>query len=120
MARRTDEGDRSRLPLWAQRKLEGLERQVEVLQDKVAELKSPHADSNVKVSDGIDQDYGLPPNSIIDFYLGADRRKWSQMITVQHLRTKGSTTLRISAGGGQLVVLPSGGCNVVEVRQEGF
>lgn len=117
MTRRTDEGDVTRLPQWAQRKLRNLEAQAANLQAHIDELKSSHPDSNVKVSPGIRDDYGLPPDSEIDFYLGDSREKWRDMITVQHLRTKDRKVLRIS-GNGQLVLLPSGGCNMIEIRTE--
>ena len=64
------------------------------------------------------QDQGLPMDSEIDFYLGDSRQKYRNMITVQHLRTKDRKVLRVSSGGGTLVIKPGGGCNVIQVTTE--
>lgn len=113
------EGDRSRLPQWAQRKLEGLEAQIAHWKAHVDELNNAHPGTNVRLSSHIYGDTDLPPDSEVDFYLGDDRRKYTNMISVQHVRTKNREVLRIS-GSGQLTVLPSGGCNVIEIRTEPY
>src|SRR5690348_17215308 len=100
MTRRSDEGDVTRLPQLAQRRIAGLERQVENLKGQIEALNSQHPGTNVRLSNHIYGDTDLPPDSEVEFYLGnGERRKYHDMISVQHLRTKNRQVLRISGDG---------------------
>lgn len=105
----------ARLPKWAQQEIQGHERHVANLKARILELSNPHRESNVMLSHPGYGDVSIPKDSEVDFYLGdGPYRKYQNMISVRHLRTKDRKVLRLSASG-QLIVLPSGGCNVIEV-----
>ncbi len=113
-----DEGDVTKLPKWAQRKIESLEHRVDSLERLVDDTRTSFEPTNVKVSrlgplpgSLFDVDWGLPVNSEIDFYLGEDvSEKWHNTISVRHYRTKPGV-LHVNSSGGVLTVQPAGGCN---------
>lgn len=108
----------ARLPKWAQKEISIHEHHVANLKARIEELNDRHPDSNVLVSSHVYGDASIPKDSEVDFYLGdGPYRKYQDMISVQHLRTKGRKVLRLSASG-QLIVRPTGGCNVIEVTTE--
>lgn len=102
-----DQEKLDKLPQWAQREIKTLEASREGWKKRCEELSSANPDSNVKLGDYIHGDYGLPPNSEVDLYLGQPPyRKFHNVITVQVLRTKDSKRVRISTSG-TLAVYPS-------------
>ena len=110
----------ARLAKWAQREIERWKREAEQYRARLEEIESTFPDSNVKVSQMRPyEDQGLPLDSEIDFYLGDERRKYQDMITVQHLRTKDRKVLRVSGSGNSLIVKPSAS-NTIEITLEGL
>ena len=116
----------ARLPKKVQKRLVYLAGQVEYLNDRIEELKAFNAgqwpDTNVKVSaEGFGSSYAdrqLPEYSRIDFYMGTgEHRKYRNMISVNHVRSKNGEWLRIAASGGGLLVVPVAS-NDIEVRIE--
>lgn len=112
-------GDVTKLPKWAQARLQSLERQVVNLEDHIAQLSQEHANSNVQIDQsGVYPDHSLPSNSTIDFYVGDSRQKWHDMITVQIvLVPNGPNRLRVHSSE-QLAIRPTGGINSVEIAVE--
>ena len=110
---------RARLPKKVQSRLTYLEDQVEYLNDRIATILATTdgaiPDTNVRVSaNGYGATYTdrpLPKDTAIDFYLDGSRKKYRNMITVNHVHSR--AVLRIAASDG-LTITPVAS-NVIEV-----
>jgi hypothetical protein len=114
----------AKLPKLVQSYIADLNREVQQLGHRLGDMNdyvtANYPGSNVQVARrGIsddNKDIPLPPDSQVDFYLGAGRRKYSHMIGVTPIRQE-RDWLRIETSG-QLFMRPAGGCNVIEVSTD--
>jgi hypothetical protein len=60
--------DNTKLPKWAQTYIANLRREVSEANDRIADLKSDHQGSNVRICEYTQDDICLPPFSEVDFY----------------------------------------------------
>lgn len=67
MTLRTMEGDRSKLPKWAQRYIESLEREINQQDDHIRDISSQHPGSGVYIRQYTRPDHTLPANTRIRF-----------------------------------------------------
>lgn len=109
--------DITKLPKWAREKIESQERHIANLKDRIQELNMQHPGSNIELGSYIYGECTLPPDSEVGFYLSESRRKYQDMITVNHERGE-RTALSITAHSGLLVVKPWAS-NVIKVSIEG-
>lgn len=106
MAREANQ-DLSRVPKWAQDKINGLEKRVTELKNHVAELSSPHPGTNVAIDQHhIYPDVELPEFSQVLFYLGDERDRWHDAIEVRISRNHPGQ-LEIRGPGEGLRIIPS-------------
>lgn len=126
MSRSKLDGDISRLPKWAQNKIENLEREVCRLKILAEETATSYEGSNVKVSrfgpainGRYDWDWGLPKDSHIDFYLTEKPEKFRNMVSARILHPLGrkNGVIEIVAQGGKLTIEPRSG-NLVWITNE--
>ncbi len=112
-------GDVTSLPVWAQQHIAHIQRRLDEATTRIEHLSGKHAGSNVQISSHYTYpDLTLPPDSQIDFYLGKDRQKYRDMISVRHMRSR-EGVLYVQGGGGYLSVRPVVS-NVVEITLEGL
>ena len=105
MARQANE-DLSKLPAWARKRIEGAEKHVENLKAHIVEISEQHPMSNVAVEGHhIYPDVTLPAYSEIVFYLGDNRDRWKDTVSIRISRAKPGS-IEIRGGDKNLVIQP--------------
>lgn len=100
--------DITRLPKWAQDRINNAEAHVTQLKRRLAEVSNQHEGSNVAI-DGhhVYPDVYLPNNSGVLFFLGADRDRWKNTVEIQVKDKNGVTSLEVRGADKGIRIIPS-------------
>lgn len=89
----------ARLPRWAQNYIDKIRNENASLKRHIAEAETSHEPTNVKLSSFYPyEDWGLPRDAEINFYMDGTSEKWKDMISVAQYENN-SQWVRIAGDG---------------------